>query len=373
MDTLSAASPPPTARLAAARSLTAIPVIIVGYDNARDIVACLTALSRLREEPAFEVFICENGGARAYDALIAALTTDGGPCSAADGPIIAAASRLRRQCLLELATGGGGGRRVHVGEAEDNLGYAGGINAWLRPLLAVADWPALWILNPDTEPAPDALYELAAYSRQRGKGMVGSRIVPKGQPRRIHSRGLAWRTLRADTLSVDFHAPAAVEPDADDVDARLHSPSGASMYVTRACVEGIGLMEERYFLYFEDLDWGLRAKGPYGVGYAHRSVVVHVGGTTIGSAVVRKTERSPLSTYLIFRNRLLFVRWNSPRWLPWTLLMALVDAARLLAAGQPKGMAIALRGIADGLAGQTGRPHHTVIGDRARRDRRGCS
>ena len=59
---------------------------------------------------------------------------------------------------------------VHVGEACENLGYAGGVNAYLEPLLAIAEWPGVWILNPDTEPEPDALRELVQYAVKHRPG-----------------------------------------------------------------------------------------------------------------------------------------------------------------------------------------------------------
>lgn len=336
-----------------------IPIVIVGYRNAEDVVGCLDALSRTRDEPRFEVFICENGGPEAYDALKVALTGDAGPCTALPAESSVKASLLKRQCIVELKPSGSG-RRVHLGEAFENLGYAGGINAWLRALMDVPGWPAVWILNPDTEPAPDALLELAAYSCRRGKGMVGSRCLPKGQTAQIDNRGLAWRKLRAATLGVDLGAAADVETDPSEIESRLDAPSGASMYVTRACIEGIGLMDEGYFLYFEDLEWGLRAKETFGVGYADRSVVYHAGGTTIGGSG-RRSEHSPLSVYLNFRNRILFVRRNFPRWLPWTVIMQVLDAIRCHALPwRPRNLGAAFRGLLAGIAGESGRPDHIL-------------
>ena len=64
-------------------------------------------------------------------------------------------------------------------------------------------------------------------------------------------------------------------------------------------------MEERYFLYIEDLEWGLRAKRTNNIGYAFESVVYHKGGTTVGTGTVKTV--SPFATYLGYRNRMLFV------------------------------------------------------------------
>ncbi len=335
-------------------TLTAIPILIVAFANAPDIVGCLTALGQAHSKPGFEVFICENGGPQAYAELLARLTAEDGPCrDLGDDELLATPLMVTRRLLrLEGKTED---VLVHLGLAAENLGYAGGVNAWLRPLMAVPGWPAAWILNPDTQPAPDALLELAVYAEHWGKGMVGSRLICTASPDLVHSRGLHWCKARAIARPVDLHSPIDFEPDPQDVDARIDAPSGASLYVTRACLDHIGLMNERYFLYFEDLEWGLRAREQFGVGYAHRSRVVHAGGTTIGSCT-SDARQSPLSVYLEYRNSIVFVRENFPAWLVWTVL---IQSSRLLMKARAYslgGSKAAFRGIIDGLRGRTGRP-----------------
>jgi GT2 family glycosyltransferase len=334
--------------------LTAVPVLIVGYGNADDVVRCLTALGHARSTPAFEIFICENGGPLAYARLFAALTADIGPCRDVGDDLGLDTPMLAARRLLSL-DGEANDIRVHLGQATENLGYAGGVNAWLRPLLAIPDWSAAWVLNPDTQPAPDALLELEAYAERWGKGMVGSRLIPTAEPNFVHSRGLHWCKARAVARAVDLRSPVDYEPDPQDVDSRLDAPSGASLYVTRACMERVGLMNESYFLFFEDLEWGIRARQEFGVGYAHRSIVVHVGGSTIGSST-RTARQSPLSVYLEYRNSILFVREKFPIWLPWTILVQfsrIVFKARAFPLGSFRA---AFRGIIDGVRGCTGRP-----------------
>jgi N-acetylglucosaminyl-diphospho-decaprenol L-rhamnosyltransferase len=336
-------------------TLTATPVLIVAYGNAADIVGCLTALCRAGSKPDFEIFICENGGPQAYAELIAALTAENGPCRDIGDDKVMVTPLLEARRLLCLQ-GEASGTLVHLGQATENLGYAGGVNAWLRPLMTVPDWPAAWVLNPDTQPEPDALLELAAYAERWGKGMVGSRLIPKAEPDIVHSRGLHWCKGRAVARAVDLRSPRDFEPDPQSVDARIDAPSGASLYVTRACMERIGLMDERYFLFFEDLEWGMRARQQFGVGYAHRSIVVHAGGTTIGSST-RTARQSPLSVYLEYRNSILFVRDKFPVWLLWTVMVQfsrIVVKSRAYPIGSFKA---AFRGIVDGVRGESGRPN----------------
>jgi GT2 family glycosyltransferase len=219
--------------------------------------------------------------------------------------------------------------------------------------LSVSGWEGAWILNPDAAPTPMALAELVAYAATHHKGMVGSRLTAAPDSTQIHSRGLAWRKLIAKTEAVDYRAPANLIPNPDDVDARLDAPSGASLYVTRAMIEAIGLMDDRYFLYFEDLDWGMRAKAAGGIGYAHASIVPHTGGTTTTLIAGRA---STLTIYLEFRNRVLFVRSHYPKLLAWTIAMQILHALAFMRGGDVSGIVAALRGLAAGIRGEVGRP-----------------
>jgi len=329
-----------------------VPIIIVGFGHADDMVKCLDAIAKQRGCPKFGTFICENGGAAAFDALVKALSEQGGPCEGTVEHAEPASNDFVRARRLRLA---GTDTPVEIGEAGDNGGYAGGINAWLRPLLARPGWSAVWILNPDTSPEPDALAELVAYAAARGKGMVGSRLMTPGRSDVTLSRGLKFNKLTGRLMGVDLFAPVSPEPDPEDVERRMDSPTGPSMYVTRTCIERIGLMDESFFLYWEEVDWAVRAKAACGVGYAHKSVVPHVMGTTTGSGGGR-AKRSAFSVYLGHRNQLRFVRRHYPRWYLWTVFVTFVRSGEYLAAGSTRNFVAAVRGLIAGLRGETGRP-----------------
>jgi GT2 family glycosyltransferase/peptidoglycan/xylan/chitin deacetylase (PgdA/CDA1 family) len=333
---------------------THIPILIVSYRNPTDVVECLEALRSLAENPAFDVYICENGGTAAFDALVFVLDRADGPC-AGDAELVPLSEEMSRFVRVQSWQLRGRDARVLAAEARENFGYAGAINAWLRVLLSSPAWPGVWILNPDTQPDVLALAELVTWSSSRQKGMVGSRVVSFAEPDIVHTRGLRWRPIRASTEAVDFRTPAAIEPDHDEIEARLDAPSGTSIYVTRQCLECIGLMDERYFLYFEDLDWGYRAKNFGGIGYAHRSIVPHQGGTTMGSARSR-SGASPFCVYLEFRNRFLFVRQHHRSWMAWTLLLLIVRSFEYGMVGAFVNMSAALRGLRAAMADETGRP-----------------
>lgn len=332
-----------------------VAVIIVGFRNSGDIAACLHALSRATSGPAFDVFICENGGSDAFHRLISDLLDEEGPCRRREPVGIAmdlAAGRFTQVERLGFRTGA---PNVWVGCAGDNLGYAGGINAWLFPLGRIDGWRGIWILNPDTEPTELALAALFERAESGRKAMVGCTILDSDESEHIRFRGgLHWQKIAARDVAIGLGERLDVSYDVAPVEQAMDSPSGASMYVTRWCIEAIGPMDESYFLFYEDLDWGIRAKH-LGLGYARDSIVIHKRGTTTGSA--RNAAAIPkLSVYLQHRNGIRFVRRHFPWTLPLRVAMSLFHAVRFLKRQAPRNSWAVIQGVSAGLRGETGRP-----------------
>ena len=80
------------------------------------------------------------------------------------------------------------------------------------------------------------------------------------------------------------------------------------MLVSRAVIEKTGLMDDTYFLYYEELDWCARARRDgFGVWYVAESEILHKESGSTG-------EESALKVYYQTRNRILFIRRNSRSW-----------------------------------------------------------
>jgi N-acetylglucosaminyl-diphospho-decaprenol L-rhamnosyltransferase len=338
-----------------ANRVAEVAILIVGFRNPSDLKGCLTALSGASCRPNFDVFICENGGARAYERLLEELFDPQGPCRDIDGAAKLAtinSSRfigIQRLCFRTRPS------NVWVGCAARNLGYAGGINAWLHQLRSVAGWKGVWILNPDTKPEAGALAALVERAETARKGMVGSTILDIERPDRVRCRGgLHWQKFAARTIAIGLGEPLNAPHDLSAIETAIDSPSGASMYVTRPCLEAIGHMDESYFLFFEDLDWGQRAKA-CGLGYASASIVGHRRGTTTGSS--KSLAAIPrLSVYLQHRNGIHFVRKYFPWTLPLRIVISSLYAIEFLMNRAPGNFSAALFGILAGLRGEVGPP-----------------
>ena len=330
-------------------------ILIVAYGNPADVVRCLKSLAN-SDWNEFEVFICENSGLEAFEHLVAAV-------SEADGLFVQSdecSDDLDRPGgrLSRVAKGRLSGRPniVHLAAAVDNLGYGGGVNAWLERIIDCPGWDAALVLNPDTEVAITCLSELMA-KKQEGFGMVGGTLVFDDAPGMIINYGLTWSRLTGRITAVGRGAPAGTAPSTD-VLASIDAISGACVLVSRAFVEEIGLMPEDYFLYMEDLDWG-RRRGRQKIGFAPKAVIRHVCGTSIGSAVDPR-QRSRLSVYLMARNSVLYAR-RQVGWL-WIFHAAagVFYAAKYAFAGAPTAARTTLEGLFDGAKGKSGRPTFTT-------------
>lgn len=332
-----------------------VAILIVSFRNPHDVQACLTALSRSTAER-FDIFVCENGGSESFHKLCDTLMGPQGPCITVSDdlqdPLVSSSGRLVDVKCLALKDRPS---RVWIGCAAQNLGYAGGINVWIDRLLPISDWEGIWVLNPDAEPEPGALRALVERAVAGNKGMVGSTIVPSVNRNFVHCRaGHRWRKLRTNLALIGLGEPVNGPIDLQAIEAALDCIAGGSMYVTRACLEKIGPMDERFFLFYEDADWSIRAK-KHGLGYARDSIVPHTGGTTIGSAGGR-AERSRLSVYLESRNHLHFVRMHWHRYLPLAIFMGFLYATAYLFALSPRNFKAAVEGLVAGMKGETGLP-----------------
>lgn len=325
---------------------SAVVIAIVGYRNAGDVHTCLSALGALTEKNIL-ISICENGGAAAFSALIARLSelVDFGvePLPARDQRVVKSRGGQLRH----------GGAPVRIYQANDNLGYAGGINVSLAQLGPDQPWSAMWILNPDTQPHPDALTALIARACA-GFGIVGSRVIFKDTGRVQCYGGGHWRWIIANGRNLGMNATRDAAADVEAIERKMNYVSGASLFATRDYIERVGPFDERYFLYCEEVDWCFR-RGTDRLGYAHDSIVYHTHGTTMGSSTTRKT-RSPLSVYLDERNRLLVTRRFLPARYLLVAAMALLFTLQYVKAGAIKNFFVALSGWFAGLRGEEGLP-----------------
>ena len=299
-------------------------VILLNWNGWQDTIECLESLLA-SDYPDFQVVVCDNGSTDESLERIQAWADghmqarrDGLPWRKLDASPLRKPVMWVRYSRTEAERGGIAGQdaKLVLIDNEANLGFAAGNNVGLRYALARKEFAYFWLLNNDTVVARDALRRLVERMKAvPGAGMAGSTLLYYHQPDRVQ----AWGGGRYDPrLGVSSHlgilAPAEQKPDVAEVEKEMAYVVGASLMVSRPFLENIGLMDERYFLYYEEIDWACRARDRYALAYAADSLVYHKEGGTVGSS--HTGQASALSMKFLYGNRLKFARRFYPRYLP---------------------------------------------------------
>ena len=230
-----------------------------------------------------------------------------------------------------------------------NLGFAGGNNIGLRLLMARPDVSLFWLLNNDTVVAPDAVPALVGtMTADPAIGMCGTVVRFYHRPDRVQAmNGSRFSVWTGQSRGIGAGMAADTGFDAARIARQTDYVLGASLATSRAFLTQTGLMEEGYFLYYEEIDWAVRnrrAPRPFATGFAGQAIVYHKEGGSIGSSS-RQGARSALADYWLCRSRLAFIRRHYPALLPlhWLLTLALIG--RRLVRGQPQKAKLLLRAL----------------------------
>lgn len=188
-----------------------------------------------------------------------------------------------------------------------NLGYAGGNNVGIR--YALAQGAALvCTLNNDVTVEPDFLEPLVTALQTRPEvGVATPLLAEHTDGGRVWALGSAveWRTAAVSRR----HAGMPVGTWRELGPFEVEIASGAAMLIKREVLERAGLMDEAYFLYFEEVDWSLVVRqAGYQILAVPASVVWHEVSATLGVS-------SPVIDYYMTRNHLALIarHWPSPR------------------------------------------------------------
>ncbi len=191
--------------------------------------------------------------------------------------------------------------QVKIIRSKKNLGFAGGNNLGIK----AAKGKYLFFLNNDTllKPQTSDIRSLISRLETSPKiGMVCPKIRFTWGNQLIQFAGytpLSPITMRNKAIGCG-------EVDHGQFDTPHPTPyaHGAAMMIKREVIEKAGLMPECYFLYYEELDWSMMIRhAGYEIWYEPTCTVFHKESQTTG-------QNSPLRTYYITRNRLLFAQRN---------------------------------------------------------------
>src|SRR3989344_3008702 len=255
-----------------------VSVVIVNWNGKEDTLECLASLGELKAHPdqigiTLKIIVVDNG------------STDG------------SASLIRQKFP-----------NIELIETGENLGFTGGNNFGIRRALEKGAH-LIWLLNNDTLVEKEALSIVSVFNDPK-VGVAGSKIYfAKGHEYHKdryasdelgkviwYAGGLIdWKNMYASHYGVD-------EVDHGEFDREEETPfvTGCSMMVRREVFERIGLFDDRFYLYLEDVDFCLRAKRKgFRIVYVPRSTLWHKNSGSSGG------PGNSLHEYYMTRNRLL--------------------------------------------------------------------
>jgi N-acetylglucosaminyl-diphospho-decaprenol L-rhamnosyltransferase len=194
-----------------------------------------------------------------------------------------------------------------------NLGFAGGNNVAIREAFQSAvSSDYVLLLNSDTIVQPSAIRALLQFMDEHPQvGIAGSRLEePDGTGQKSAFRFPSWRSeleqaIRIGALSRLLDRWIVARPPLPDA----HSTdwvSGASMIIRREVFETIGLLDDAYFMYYEEVDFCMRAQqAGWQCWYVPESRVVHLIAASSGVKDVTKKRRP---TYWFASRRHFFLK-----------------------------------------------------------------
>ena len=293
--------------------------IIVNWNGKTDTLECLSTLGVVREnQPFLSVVVVDNG------------STDG------------SVEEITKKFSW-----------VHCIEAGKNLGFSGGNNRGITYAMK-QNAEYVWLLNNDTVVDKNVLSAISSF-RNPSVGAVGSKIYfykgceyHKGSYKKSdlgnvlwYAGGIIdWNNVLASHCGVD-----EVDHGQSDVEAKTDFITGCSFFIRTSVIKQIGLLDESYFMYMEDLDYSLRIQqAGFQTVYNPRSIVFHKNASSSGGS------GSSFHEYYQTRNRIRI----GMKYAPLRTKVALLKEGFYILL---KGTAIRKHAIFDAFRGRFGKYH----------------
>lgn len=235
-----------------------ISIIILHYKNLSDTQECLKSLQKLNYER-FSVIVVNNDAFAHKNTLKAEF-----------------------------------GKFIKIIQNDKNLGFAEGNNVGIRHALADKNTDMVLLLNNDTIVKPNFLNEMVFINAD----MIAPRMLDYNDHNKIDNLGIVLMSS-----GLPFNRTRETQ--------KLFCPSGGCVLYSRKLLESVGLFDDTYFAYAEDLDLGWRARNQgFEAGYANNAIVYHKGSAIHG-------KLSDFAIYHTYRNLI----WTQFKNLPLTLLL----------------------------------------------------
>ena len=241
-------------------------IILLNWNGKKDTLECLESLAKV-SYPNFTTIVVDNGSS--------------------DDSVIAIRNKFPS---------------IPIFETKENLGFAGGNNVGIAWGLK-KDFEWILLLNNDTTVAPDFLESFLESAKQEPKAKIlGAKIYRTKNPQQIDHLGGIWNPKIAEFLSL--HSGQIEDNASFESMEKVDYVCGAALMMHRSVPETIGLLEERYFLFWEETDFCCRARRlGFEVWTAPKAKIWHKVSSSF-------TGGKPQMHYFWWRSRLLWIERN---------------------------------------------------------------
>lgn len=250
-----------------------IAIIVLNFNGLKETLACLDSIKKLEKNNIdLEIFVVDN--------------------NSEDGS----------QEALSKITG------INLIQNKDNLGYTGGNNVGIN---AALEKQAEYLIVVNNDTILDKLFLKNILSDAKDGDIVSPKIYfEKGFEfhKDRYSKAQLGRVIWYAGGEIDWQNILGIHTGVDEVDSgqydkrrEINFATGACMMVSRKVFEKIGLFDDKYFLYLEDMDFSHRAKkAGFKIIFEPKAILWHKNAMSQGGT------GSKLQDYYISRNRLLF-------------------------------------------------------------------
>jgi GT2 family glycosyltransferase len=229
------------------RTPVRLSIIIVNWNTRELLRACLESLREFLAHPAYEIMVVDN--------------------ASSDGSAQMVGEEFPSARLLALP---------------ENIGFSRGNNAALRQ----AKGQYLMLLNSDTEVQPGAIELMCSYMDEHsdvgglgpqllnpdGTVQLSCRTFPSYRTALFHRKSLITRLFPQNRFSAQYLMTKTGHADTMEVDWVI----GACLLTRRKIIEQVGLMDEEFFMYAEDVDWCYRMRqAGWKITYLPQAKVLH--------------------------------------------------------------------------------------------------
>lgn len=266
-------------------------IIVLNWNSEKETINCLESLLKLNNSSNNKIIICDNNSCvESYEYIFNFLSKN---------------YEKRFISFDEFdAKNNLNNSDIYLIRNKKNYGYAGGNNIGIRFALQFADMEYVWILNNDTIVKEDSLNQMLIKIKSDHKyGVVGSRLVEMGNKIKVQGIGGIINTWLCTTKEIGSDYKIDDEINEIYYENKIDYVIGASLLISKNCLNKVGLLCEEYFLYYEEIDYCNRVKlEGFKVGISSKSLVFHELGASTGKG------KSIIADFCSVRNRLIVSR-----------------------------------------------------------------